>query len=254
LTAISPRVCDVGVAAFGTGARWQYCWWAIEVWPGIWIGAALANLTVAIRRGCLDMIGSATRSRRWAAAGAHSTFHRHSPPLRTRRGRIQIRGDRRRRVDDCRDHWHRVDRRRWRNRLDRISDALVDVVAGRYVEESFSSPVDPSSSTGMERQVVDANTRSSWLAFAIALALAGFIAFGSVTTASGFSPLLLVLTLPLVIWRVSIRISAKWCWRLRHCPRSRSGLHRRGPRSIGVDGRSMYLLVAVACFLPALWR
>jgi PAS domain S-box-containing protein len=170
-----------------------------RVWPGIWIGAALANLTVASSPVASILIGSGNAMEALAAAalirrfiGTARRFERgedvfkfvaiaaSASMIAATVGTVSIAADGAIAWTDFLTHWWTW----WQGDTSGIIlvTPLILVPAlgwsGKW-------------STQHKIELV---------AFAIALALAGFIAFGSVTTASGFSPLLLVLTLPLVIW------------------------------------------------------
>jgi integral membrane sensor domain MASE1 len=217
-----------------------------RVWPGIWIGAALANLTVASSPVASILIGSGNALEALAAAALIRRFI--GTPRRFERGEDVFKFVAIAAVASM-----------IAATIGTVSIAADGAIAwtefrrtggrgGREIRrESFSSrPLILVPALGWSGKW-STQHKIELVAFAIALALAGFIAFGSVTTASGFSPLLLVLTLPLGhLGGVSIRSARSGAG---DCDivRVRGRLHRRGPRSVGVDvGRC--IAGAVACF------
>ena len=58
-----------------------------RVWPGIWLGATLVNLTVASSPFTATVIGIGNTLEALAGAALIRPLHRRSPPLRARGGR-----------------------------------------------------------------------------------------------------------------------------------------------------------------------
>ena len=89
-----------------------------RMWPGIWLGAALANLTVQASAVAAVLIGTGNALEALVGAALIQRFIGVAAPLRKRRGRVQVRRDRRGRVDGGGDHRRQRHRPRRRGELE----------------------------------------------------------------------------------------------------------------------------------------
>ncbi|HEY2863440.1 MAG TPA: MASE1 domain-containing protein [Casimicrobiaceae bacterium] len=168
-----------------------------RMWPGIWLGAALANLTVQSSIGTAVLIGTGNALEALVAAALILKFI--GLPRRFERGEdvfkfvaaavvastvaatigvsgIALTGTMT--AVDFADNW----RTWWQGDV-----AGIIVVAPLLLFWTAA----PSMSTSKKFEAT---------AFALVLAIAGYIVFGSGMSLMGFSPALLLLTFPLIIW------------------------------------------------------
>ena len=168
-------------------------------WPAVWIGAAMVNLTVQSSLVAAVLIGTGNSLEALLGAALIERYIGRAASLSASWGCLQVRHDQRRRRSGRGQRW-RAGRRRGHGDSTRGGDGdLVDVVAGRRFGNDHRHTADPQLDD-QDRAALALLKRLELTALAATLLVAGYAVFGSDLANRGFSPLLLALTLPFVIW------------------------------------------------------